>query len=142
MIADFLYTSILDSCRKYPKDIEKILKKYQKIVPYVFDLGGVLINLNVQRCFQAFEKLMGEEGAAADFHVLLNAFYANLVNGKAQHAIELLRMHCSTLDEKQRGDFPIQLANAMQEDARLLELYAIGKAEKTIILSQLAFFTL
>ena len=40
MIADFLYTSILDSCRKYPKDIEKILKKYQKIVPYVFDLGG------------------------------------------------------------------------------------------------------
>lgn len=40
MIADFLYTSILDSCRKYPKDVEKILKKYQKIVPYVFDLGG------------------------------------------------------------------------------------------------------
>ena len=40
IIADFLYTSILDSCRKYPKDIEKILKKYQKIVPYVFDLGG------------------------------------------------------------------------------------------------------
>ena len=40
MIADFLYTSILDSSRKYPKDVEKILKKYQKIVPYVFDLGG------------------------------------------------------------------------------------------------------
>ena len=40
MIADFLYTSILDSSRKYPKDIEKILKKYQKIVPYVFALGG------------------------------------------------------------------------------------------------------
>ena len=40
MIADFLYTSILDSCRKYPKNIEKVLKKYQKIVPYVFDLGG------------------------------------------------------------------------------------------------------
>ena len=40
IIADFLYTSILDSCRKYPKDIEKILKKYQKIVPYVFGLGG------------------------------------------------------------------------------------------------------
>ena len=40
IIADFLYTSILDSCRKYPKDIKKILKKYQKIVPYVFDLGG------------------------------------------------------------------------------------------------------
>ncbi len=30
-------------------------------ITYVFDLGGVLIKLNVQRCFQAFEKLMGEE---------------------------------------------------------------------------------
>ena len=40
IIADFLYTSILDSCRKYPKDIEKILKKYQNIFQYVFDLGG------------------------------------------------------------------------------------------------------
>ena len=40
IIADFLYTSILDSCRKYPKDIEKILKKYQKIVPYVYNLEG------------------------------------------------------------------------------------------------------
>ena len=28
IIADSLYTSILYSCRKYPKDIEKILKKY------------------------------------------------------------------------------------------------------------------
>ena len=30
-------------------------------ITYVFDLGGVLIKLNVVRCFQAFEKLMGEE---------------------------------------------------------------------------------
>jgi putative hydrolase of the HAD superfamily len=28
---------------------------------YIFDLGGVLINLNVSRCMQAFEALMGEE---------------------------------------------------------------------------------
>lgn len=27
----------------------------------IFDLGGVLIHLNVARCMQAFEKLMGEE---------------------------------------------------------------------------------
>ena len=41
IIADFLYTSILDSCRKYPKDIEKILKKYQEQENInVFDLGG------------------------------------------------------------------------------------------------------
>ena len=30
-------------------------------ITYVFDLGGVLIKLNVQRCFKAFEKIMGEE---------------------------------------------------------------------------------
>ena len=28
---------------------------------YVFDLGGVLINLNVTRCMHAFEELMGEQ---------------------------------------------------------------------------------
>ncbi|MBQ9297210.1 MAG: HAD family phosphatase [Paludibacteraceae bacterium] len=28
---------------------------------FIFDLGGVLINLDVMRCFLAFEKLMGEE---------------------------------------------------------------------------------
>lgn len=28
---------------------------------YIFDLGGVLINLNVNRCLQAFEQIMGEE---------------------------------------------------------------------------------
>lgn len=27
---------------------------------YVFDLGGVLIKLNVKRCFNAFERIMGE----------------------------------------------------------------------------------
>ena len=30
-------------------------------ITYVFDLGGVLIQLDVKRCFQAFEQLMGEE---------------------------------------------------------------------------------
>lgn len=29
-------------------------------VIYIFDLGGVLINLNVPRCMKAFEELMGE----------------------------------------------------------------------------------
>ena len=32
---------------------------------YVFDLGGVLINLNVARCMRAFEALMGEENMRA-----------------------------------------------------------------------------
>lgn len=30
-------------------------------ITYVFDLGGVLIQLDVKRCFRAFERLMGEE---------------------------------------------------------------------------------
>ena len=28
---------------------------------YIFDLGGVLIGLNVSRCMKAFEALMGEQ---------------------------------------------------------------------------------
>ena len=32
---------------------------------YIFDLGGVLINLNVARCMRAFELLMGEENMRA-----------------------------------------------------------------------------
>ena len=32
---------------------------------FVFDLGGVLINLNVARCMRAFEALMGEENMRA-----------------------------------------------------------------------------
>ena len=32
---------------------------------YVFDLGGVLIQLDVKLCFQAFDRLMGEENMRA-----------------------------------------------------------------------------
>ena len=32
---------------------------------FVFDLGGVLIKLDVKRCFNAFERLMGEENMRA-----------------------------------------------------------------------------
>lgn len=32
---------------------------------YVFDLGGVLIRLNVNRCMRAFETLMGEDNMRA-----------------------------------------------------------------------------
>ena len=35
----------------------------KKIV--IFDLGGVLIKLNVNRCMHAFEDLMGEENMRA-----------------------------------------------------------------------------
>lgn len=36
-----------------------------KPIVYIFDLGGVLINLNVSRCMHAFESLMGEENMRA-----------------------------------------------------------------------------
>ena len=36
-----------------------------KTTIYVFDLGGVLIKLDVKRCFNAFERLMGEENMCA-----------------------------------------------------------------------------
>ena len=32
---------------------------------YIFDLGGVLIKLNVGRCMRAFESLMGEQNMRA-----------------------------------------------------------------------------
>jgi len=32
---------------------------------YIFDLGGVLIRLDVGRCMRAFEALMGEENMRA-----------------------------------------------------------------------------
>ena len=32
---------------------------------YIFDLGGVLINLDVERCMHAFEHLMGEANMRA-----------------------------------------------------------------------------
>ena len=34
-------------------------------ITYVFDLGGVLIKLNVGRCMRAFEALMGEQNMRA-----------------------------------------------------------------------------
>ena len=34
-------------------------------ITYVFDLGGVLIKLNVARCMRAFEALMGEQNMRA-----------------------------------------------------------------------------
>ena len=34
-------------------------------ITYIFDLGGVLIQLDVQRCFLAFERLMGEDNMRA-----------------------------------------------------------------------------
>ena len=35
------------------------------VTGYIFDLGGVLINLNISRCTHAFEALMGKENMCA-----------------------------------------------------------------------------
>ncbi len=39
IIRDSLYRNIFFSDRKFPKDKEAIIKKYYKIVPYIFELG-------------------------------------------------------------------------------------------------------
>ncbi len=50
------YQDILSSCQALLKALLPV---------YVFDLGGVLIRLDVKRCFQAFEQLMGEDNMRA-----------------------------------------------------------------------------
>ena len=40
IISQILYDSILDSTRKYPKNLEKIKKGYMKIIPYIYELAN------------------------------------------------------------------------------------------------------
>ena len=40
IISQILYDSILDSTRKYPKNLEKIKKGYMKIIPYIYALAS------------------------------------------------------------------------------------------------------
>lgn len=40
IISQILYDSILDSTRKYPKNLEKIKKGYMKIIPYIYELAS------------------------------------------------------------------------------------------------------
>ena len=40
IVSQILYDSILDSTRKYPKNLEKIKKGYMKIIPYIYALAS------------------------------------------------------------------------------------------------------
>ena len=40
IVSQILYDSILDSTRKYPKNLEKIKKGYMKIIPYIYELAS------------------------------------------------------------------------------------------------------
>ena len=40
IVSQILYDSILDSTRKYPKNLEKIKKGYMKIIPYIHALAS------------------------------------------------------------------------------------------------------
>lgn len=40
IVSQILYDSILDSTRKYPKNLEKIKKGYMKIIPYIYGLAS------------------------------------------------------------------------------------------------------
>lgn len=100
-------------------------------------LGWVLLHARkAEQALSVYEKLTNSKTANGDFAVTLNAFYACLANGKAEQGVEMLRQYCDGLDAGQRKAFPDMLADAMEEDAHLLEIYGVCRAEKGIILSQ------
>ncbi len=104
-------------------------------------LGWVLLNAGkAEQALAVYEKLITSDKANKDFEILLNAFYALLVNGRVQQAIDIMRQYAQTLDEKERRNLAERLGHAMQDDDVLLRRYSFGEAEKAIILSQLAFF--
>lgn len=100
-------------------------------------LGWVLLHARkAEQALSVYEKLTDSKTANGDFAVTLNAFYACLANGKAEQGVEMLRQYCDGLDAGQRKAFPDLLADAMEEDTHLLEIYGVCRAEKGIILSQ------
>lgn len=100
-------------------------------------LGWVLLHARkAEQALSVYEKLTNSKTANGDFAVTLNAFYACLANGKAEQGVEMLRQYCDGLDAGQRKAFPDMLADAMEEDTHLLEIYGVCRAEKGIILSQ------
>lgn len=100
-------------------------------------LGWVLLHARkAEQALSVYEKLTDSKTANGDFAVTLNAFYACLANGKAEQGVEMLRQYCDGLDAGQRKAFPDMLADAMEEDTHLLEIYGVCRAEKGIILSQ------
>lgn len=103
-------------------------------------LGWVLLHAGkAEQAADVYAKMLGKSGDSADFSVLLNAFYAQLATGHAMEAVEMMKKYCQTLGQEERAAFAEQLADAMREDGKMLQLYDIKKAEKSIIVSQLAF---
>ncbi len=106
-------------------------------------LGWVLLHAQKpEQALAVYGKLVEANAVTGDFSMLMNAFYAFLVNGKARKGVEMLNVYCMSLDGEQQQHFPDMVADAMRDDAGLLAKYSIGKAEKAIILSQFAFLTL
>lgn len=104
-------------------------------------LGWVLLNAGkAEQALTIYEKLMDADNTESDFEVMLNAFYALLVNGRVRQAVEIARRYAQTLGEEEKKNFAERIGVAMQDDSAMLELYAVGEAERAIILSQLAFF--
>lgn len=87
-------------------------------------------------------KLLERPDGYATFGVALNAFYAHLAAGQAQKAVDILQKHCETLDSDGRKAFAERLSDEMKEDDRMLAMYGIGNAEKSVIVSHFAFLML
>lgn len=101
-------------------------------------LGWVLLYANkAEQAAGIYTKMLEKSGDYSDFSIVLNAFYAQLATGNAQNAVDIMKKHYDTLSEERRKGFAEELSNAMHEDDKMLLLYDIKKAEKSIIVSQI-----
>lgn len=121
-------------------DVYKLEYENPGDVNIINTLGWVLLYAGkVEQAVEQYGKILQADKDYADFGVVLNAYYAQLAAGNAAQAVEILRKHVQLLDAEDRKHFAEQLSAAMVEDSKMLETYGIGKAEKSIIVSQFAF---
>ena len=106
-------------------------------------LGWVLLHAGkAEQALTVYERQMTTKPEQGDLAMTLNTFYAYLANGKVSQGVEMLKSYCDTLDAEHRRSFPDTLTVAMEDDSALLAKYAVGEAERSIILSQFAFLIL
>lgn len=105
-------------------------------------LGWVLLNAGkAEQALAVYERLLPMDKVAGNFEIMLNAFYAQLFNGRAQQAVEVMEQYGRTQGEMGKRNLADKVSLAMKDDDALMRRYSIGEAERAIILSRLAFLT-
>lgn len=103
-------------------------------------LGWVLLYAKkAEQAAEIYTRMLEKSDDYSDFSVVLNAFYAQLTTGNAQKAVDIMKRYSQTVSEEKRRHLAEQLSDAMREDEKMLLLYGIKKAEKSIIVSQMEF---